>query len=361
MTGLAAISRADALSGVAQSLGLPTSAATVDGSNNALIAQSIRRSVFIAAPCSARIARTLVTTALGPLADDLKEMESRIGDVIDDLVAIGDLLEMRRESADGEELVLRPAPPAFIKRKDQTFILLGVSGDEITPVNDHPVAYRPSGLRTLAPSDPEVCHSALLDLGLIELSDSIWLHAPAAVAADRYLNGWITRLPPAGRPEEIEGLEILDTKTPTTFYKGRWKPLSSNHSGYFLARRPQRYGANLWCVAEVQDGLVQRFIDIHSRDGRIRDCDEAWRVQAAFDSVAGAPQKVAVSSSGARATLSFSSPLPAWTVRRLSLIGERVTPRRALLAFELPSQNMDDEIRWLEDTLWIARDAGGDS
>ncbi len=360
MTSVAVISRGEATRKTAQSLGLPESCATLDGSN-ALIAQAIRRSVFIAAPCSIRTTRAVVTTALCALANDEKALEARITDVIEDLVATGDLLEMRRESPEGADLVLRPAPPAFVKRKDGTFILLGVAGDEITPVHDQPVVFRPSGLRTLASADTETCHRALLDLGLIELSESAWLHGPAAATADSYLNAWIAKLPGTKNPERIDDLDILDTSTPTTFYKGRWKALNNKHAGIFLARRPQRYGANLWCVVEVQAGFVQRLVDVHTKDARIRDCDEAWRIQAAFDAVACAPQKVVVSSSGEKVVLAFDSPLPAWAVRRLSLIGERVSPQRALFGFELPNQNKDDEVRWLEQMLWLARNTGRDA
>ncbi len=352
------ISRADALNKVAQSLGFSTEDARLDASSNALIGQSIRRTVFIAAPCSMRNARNAVTAALGPLASDGDEFEERVASVFEDLLATGDILEMRREGEDSEGVVLRPAPPAFVERKDQTFILLGIAGDEITPVHEQPVAYRASGLRTLATTDPDACRNALLELGLIEFPVSAWLHAPSAISAETYVSGWRAKLLGTRSPQKIEDLEILDTSRPAHYYKGRWKPLTDKDAGVYLARRPQRYGASLWCLVEVQGGLVQNLVDVHSKDARIRDCDEAWRIQAAFDAVASAPQKVKVSSNADKSVLAFGSPLPAWAVRRLSLIGERVSPQRALLGFELPQQNTEEELRWLEEMLWLARDTG---
>lgn len=362
MTPVAVLSRAGALSKTALSLGLPEESATLEGAgaSNALLAQAIRRSVFIAAPCSMRTTRTVVTAALASLTGDAAALEVRVAGVIEDLVATGDLLEMRADGPEGTDMLLRPAPPAFVKRKDGTFILLGVAGDEITPVHDLPVAFRPSGLRTLTADAPETCRRALLDLGLIELPENLWLHAPAATAAESFLNLWTAKLPSTNNPETIEGLEILDTAAPSTFYKGRWKPLNDKHAGIFVARRPQRYGASLWCLVDVRAGVVQRFIDIHSKDARIRDCDEAWRIQAALDAVASAPQRLVVSPAGEKATLSFTSPLPAWAVRRLNLIGERVAPPRALLGFELPIHNKDDEVRWLQQMLWLTSEQGGE-
>jgi hypothetical protein len=355
-----AIHRAEAVTKLAQSLGLPESAARLDASSNALVAQAIRRAVYVSAPCALPDLRTAVAAALAPLSD-LNEWEERVAAVIEDLLATGDVLEMHRESAEGASLVLRPAAPAFVARKDRTFILLGVAGDEITPVHDQPVDYRSSGLRTLTPANPDACHDALLDIGLIELPLSVWLHAPASMTADAFLQGWRAKLPPLRSPERIDGLEILDTATPTTFYKGRWRAVTNKDAGLYLARRPRKYGVNLWSLAEVGGGLVQRFVDVHSKDSRIRDCDEAWRIQAAFDAVASAPQKMKASSRDDKVLLAFRSPLPAWAVRRLSLIGERTSSAGALLGFSLPQQNAEEEMAWLQDMLWFARETGGNA
>lgn len=59
------------------------------------------------------------------------------------------------------------------------------------------------------------------------------------------------------------------------------------------------------------------------------------------------------------AVLSFYSPLPAWAVRRLTMIGEQFKPVGAMLGFRMTIQNVDDELRWLEETLWLARNDGG--
>lgn len=357
MSAVSVVNQKNALLGVARSMGLPDDAATLEHTSNALIAQSLRRSVFIAAPCSARSARSLVVAALAPLIETQEAFDDRVGSVLEDLIAIGDVLEMRRENTDGSELVLRPAPPSFVMRDDGTFILLGVAGDEITPLVNGPVSFRSSGLRTIRPADSSACKLALLDLGLIELTSSMWMHSPATTTADTFLEGWLARLPQAPHPERVE--ELLDTSTPTTFYRGRWRPVRDDDSGVYLARRPQKYGARLWSLVEVKAGLVHRLVDVHSKDARIRDCDEAWRIQAAFDAIAGAPQKVGVIEEEESTILSFFSPLPAWAVRRLTAIGDQFKPIGALLGFRIPNQNTNDELRWLEKTLWLARKDGG--
>lgn len=162
------------------------------------------------------------------------------------------------------------------------------------------------------------------------------------------------------RPEKIDGLEVLGNEPQTSFYRGRWTNLHQKHVGIFVARRPQRFGAKLWCLVDVRDGTVQRFTDIRAKDTRTRDCDEAWRLQAALDASSGAPQRVRVQACGPASLLSFSAPLPAWASRRLAFIGEQVDVPRALISFKVPMENIQDELRWLGENLWLVRsDDGG--
>lgn len=360
MTVAAIIDRTRALDLTARSLGLtvPTDVSVV--LSKALLAQSLRRTLFNAAPCSASTLSALVRTALMFLVDDPEALKEAIEDTIHDLIAMGDILEMRTDSASHSDILLRPAPPSFVARQDGSFIIIGIAGDEITPTHEPPVTHHASGLRSLRTADAKRCRTELLDLGLIELPERLWLHAPAALPAIDLITHWKGRLPVELKPETIEDLEILDTDSPTSFYKGRWTTLNAKHTGIFVARRRQRYGARLWCLAEVKDGMLQRFMDIRARDTRTRDCDEAWRLQAAMDAAAGKPQTVRVWEKGLSAILSFQGPLPAWAARRLSFIGEQVPLPRALLAFEIPKENAENELLWLEEHLWLARnDEGG--
>lgn len=355
MNGVAVIDRAKALAQTARSLGLTPDSASMSSQSRAILAQSLRRASFNAAPCAAQVLRALVFAVQSPLTDDTDSLKAQIESALDDLIAIGDILEMRSDSEARSDLVLRPAPPAFVVRRDGSFIIIGVAGDEITPFSEPPIVHHESGLRSICPADAQTYRSELLGLGLIELPERLWLFAPAAVSAADVVAHWKARLPVDVRPEKIEDLEILDGASTTTFYKGRWSALHPKHAGIFVARRRQRYGAKLWCLVDVKDGLVQRLVDIRARDCRTRDCDEAWRLQAAIDASAGTPQGVRVSSTEAATTLAFSSPLPAWAARRLSFIGNQVASPHALLAFEIPTENAQEELQWLGENLWLAR------
>lgn len=355
MSSVAVMNRSDALRQTALSLGILSAAGDAPALNRILIAQSLRRTVYIAAPCGAQTTRSLALAALAPLCDNPDTLNEQIDDALQDIIAMGDVLEMRSGSVGCSDTVLRPAPPAFVARPDGLFLILGISGDELTPALRMPVLHHASGLRSTRSTDAEQCRSLLLDLGLTELSERVWLHTPATASAAEHAAQWKARLPAELRPEKIENFEVLHGALPASFYKRRWSLLNTKHSGIFIARRPQRYGAKLWCLADVKDGLVQRFVDIHAKDSRTRDCDEAWRLQAAMDAEAGTPQQLGIAVRGTNATLSFSMPLPTWAARRLHFIGEQVSAPRALIAFETPAANIDHEANWLKEKLWLAR------
>jgi hypothetical protein len=360
MKDVTVITVGQALKRTQDSLGLPFESDTVFLSRP-LIAQSLRRASFIAAPCAAHILRSLVFKALFHFTSDLEALSKSIEETLEDLIALGDLLEMRTEIDGRKDTVLRPAPPAFVARRDDTLIILGVAGDEVTPIVQPPIVHQSSGLRTIRPGDAQSCRRKLLDLGLIELPERLWLFQPSRMSANELVAQWMERLPIDAKPEKVEGLEILLPASVTTFYKGRWAPSSSQISGTYVGRRNRKYGAKLWCFVEIRDGLVLRLIDIRARDSRTRDCDEAWCLQAAMDAVAGTPQVVRVLTSSATTTLAFFAPLPAWAARRLSFIGRPVSTPRALLAFEIPNENTQDELRWLGESLWLACMEKGDA
>jgi hypothetical protein len=353
MSSIAIIDRAEALRHAGQSLGLASVSGDGMAIGRTLLAQALRRAVYNTAPCDAQTARSVVQEALSPLTDDLEALKEQIDDTLHDLVAMGDIFEMPADDGKGH-VVLRPAPPAFVARSDGSFIILGVAGDEITPTFESVVLHHTSGLRSTRPRNTEICRSELLDLGLIELAERLWLQAPATCSATEHVAAWMARLPVEIQPEKIDDFEILQPPSQSSFYRGRWSPLHVKHVGVFVARRRQRYGAKLWCLAEVKDGSVLRLTDIHARDARIRDCDEAWRLQSAMDATSGAPQRVSVTSNGQISLLSFSAPLPAWAARRLAFIGEPALAPRSLLAFEISTRSADSELSWLREKLWLA-------
>jgi len=108
----------------------------------------------------------------------------------------------------------------------------------------------------------------------------------------------------------------------------------------------------------MNDGHPERVIDFPIGNVRWRGCDEAWRCQLAIDSLRGSPQRYRIKSSGdAKVAIELFSPLPAWVRRRWNAIGRTVSVSGNLFAYEFSTIELEEELRFARDTLWL-RDMG---
>jgi hypothetical protein len=92
------------------------------------------------------------------------------------------------------------------------------------------------------------------------------------------------------QPGTVTDLQILDPMRPVTYYLGRWN-VPKNQSGTFVARRPQEFGAPIWCFVALKDGVPARLLDLPLEKMRWRGCDSAWHLQMAIDYCRRNPQR----------------------------------------------------------------------
>src|SRR6185437_6444359 len=126
--------------------------------------------------------------------------------------------------------------------------------------------------------------------------------------------------------------------------------------GDFLARRPQAYGADLWCAVRVEEGLPVKLVEFPLHDPVAPARDEAWRFQMAVDAMRGKPQqyRVAPVTGRTESVVSFFSPLPGFAERYLQLVGMALPDApKALLAFRLPNGAIPAVSVLLTDTLLL--------
>jgi hypothetical protein len=358
---IAVLSAAEALSKVRRSVFLPDASEGSTPSDD-LLAHVTRRAVAIMAPCAAHELVRAVGQSFAGMADDAEAFAERIAGIVEDLIVYGDIIEMRESSADSwpgsKGFVLRPAPPSFVKRTDGSIAILGIAGDQITPLtaelNSRAVAH---GVLRIIPATPgEDTEALLLDLGLLRFPERTWLRLPNFEAAANHVASWRQTLAAEPASTGIEGLQILDTARSPTFYKGRWVLPDRTHAGMYVARRPQRYGAPLWCLVELDNGSLRRFKDLSTRGDRLRHFDIALRIQAALDAVAGDPQRFDSSARDAQSgSLRFYSPMPSWCERHLSIVGQKKAAERCLFCFEIPTVRLDSETGFLREALWMAQ------
>jgi hypothetical protein len=323
-----------------------------------LIAQALRRAAHILAPCPRHELERAVRQSLRGL--DLGDDDLRIctEETLETLLVYGEILEMRTAADDlwlTSPFVLRPAPPAFVVRKNGSVIILGVAGDEITPFTSDMnarVAYC-GVLRILSPDGSEDLRALLREMELIELPENTWLRLPPVESAAAYLATWRQKLSITATATAIEGLRILDTVRPSSYYPDRWVDPRVAHSGTYVARRDQRYGAPLWCLVDLKDGVPCRFVDLTSRGDRVRPCDIAWRIQMALDAQAGCPQRFRVRPLGPEYGLDFFSPLPSWAERKLAVAGEKTDRHKSLLSYCVSTTDLEHETQFLRGRLWM--------
>lgn len=352
----------DVLADCRRALHLPAAASTpID---DGLLAGLLRRSAGMRCPCSRTALRASLVESLQGLSQDTKQLAERIEEIIDALIVAGDLLELSDVVTDdpgAKGTWVYAAPPGFVVRPSGSIFLIGVVPDQDT--------FLPEGLasrvthegftRLIAQQPGEDLRAELREQGLQELSEHVWLKCPKAESAQEMLAALeylLASQPPSGA---VGDLQILDFARPVTYYRGRWMT-PKRHSGNFVARRPQEFGAPLWCFVTLQDGVPGRLLDFPLKKTRWRGCDTAWHVQMALDRRFGHPQLYRRRAVDDGVRLDFFSPLPLWAQRRLMIFGRPVPPERCLMSYWLPSGEANVEERFLQDRLWLsaADDAG---
>lgn len=325
------------------------------GSVRTLLKPALRRASYLLAPCSAADLVRFVTEPLTPLGEVREEAEAEL----QDLIAYGDIFEMRRidgDPWDTPSVVLRPAPPAFVMRSRTQAFILGISGDYSSPLPADLAAGLDDGgpVRLLDRPDDEDLAGHLREFGLTELSEQAWLRIPPAVSAAVHVEEWHIRVNTApANASVVADLEIIDSARPSSFYSGRWRAPRNADEGLHVARRPHVFGGKLWCVVELQDGQPVRLLDLHPTNGFLPPCDQAWCLQAALDAVRGAPQQIAVSEDGATTHLGFGGPLPSFAERKLALVATKSRAPQTLFRFSGPTASLQEEIAFLQSALWM--------
>ncbi len=339
------------------SLGLSTSSTTGLTSPEALAAL-LRRVASFACPCPAP---QLVQTVLGSLrglVGDAEALRPSMEDVLDALVSYGDLGEFG-DLSDIEQGIGRGwlglMPPSFVRRSSGAVLLLGIIPDRISPLPDE-LACRVSyveHVRRIEPRPGEDLALQLRSLGLFELTERLWLRSPKVEAAAQHrsrLDAELTKTPGAS---VATGLVLLEGDRNPRYYRGRWVE-ARLQSGCFVARRPQTYGAALWCYVELSAGRLVHLLDLPLRGSLYRGCDEAWRLQAALDALQGTPQRYRCRDlSDGRVALDLFSPVPLWIRRGWEAVGTATPPHHCLFTYAFDRGEVDEVTRALQQALWL--------
>lgn len=357
---IARVSPTDVLAGCRQTLGISDNLDT--GLDAATLAALGRRSAGIHCPCSRATLRASLLECTDGLPADHDSLPDAVDDAIEALIVGGDLLELNDvviDDSDVRQTWVFAAPPSFVVRPSGSVFLLGIVPDQD--------AFLPSTLtgriltrgytRVLEPQPGEDLPRQLRELGLQQLSDHAWLKSPRTEDPADMLSRHrrlLTSQPPI---TEVRDIQILDSARPVTYYRGRWSN-PTDQEGTFIARRPQEFGAPIWCLVELRESEPVRVLDLPLARTRWRGCDTAWHLQAAIDHCRGAPQRYRRRTDGDGVRFDFFSPLPQWSERRLMNLGKSVPRDACLFSYVVPANEADTEETFLKRNLWLSRDDG---
>ena len=324
------------------------------------LAAALRRVASFNCPATHNtLIRTVRDAFRGLPGFDDDAIRNQLDIVLDALIGVGDLQELPSANSDDPKRMIYLGSPACVRRESGTYLFIGVrpDGEPFTTGALTDLIEYEGHLRLVRPT-PDVD-------GLVAESDITpramdqWLGDPGPRSAPEVIARYAGRLGAAGPSGDIEGAKIIDSATRVTFYRGRWREPKAGDSGMYVARRPQAYGADLWCVAQLDDGHFSRLVDLPLFGSLFPAADEAWVVQAALDAERGNSQRLRVSptSGGEHRRFDFFSPLPSWAQRRLDLFGTPVLAGRgALFSYSLPTSEVDEELTFFSNRLWMSID-----
>lgn len=354
---IARIAPNEVIAGCRHTLGLPESQQT--SLDDVLLAALLRRSAGIHCPCSRATLRASLLECLQHLPVNGDSLADRLDAAIEGLIVGGDLLELNDVVTDDSTVRgtwVFAAPPSFVVRPSGGIFLFGIVPDQDAFL-PHSLASRityEGFTRTIAPQSDEDLAAEFREQGLQQLSESAWLKSPKAEPAADVLHRFERRLAVQPAAGTVSDLEILDPARPVTYYRGRWT-VPKKQSGTFVARRPQEFGAPIWCFAALEDGVPVRLLDLPPERTRWRGCDTAWHLQMAIDYCLHNPQRYRRWVENEGISFDFFSPLPQWSQRRLMIFGRAVPRENSLLSYCLPPTEAQTEERFLQEQLWLLR------
>jgi hypothetical protein len=321
------------------------------------LAASIRRAASFSCPTTPGVLLRAVSDVLVGLPGFDDEKRNQTMELIESLLAYGDLLEL--PDPEGRQRRLYLGPPAYVPRRgSSSCLLIGIRPEGAPLVSDElagEIEYN-GHARILRLTEDESLSELLDEEGLAPLAAEQWLQTPRAATPHELVAFYTDKLHTQGLAGDVE-LRIIDPDASVTYYRGRWRTPRGSDSGYFVARRPQAYGADLWCFAELAGGAVARLVDLPQQKPLAPAADEAWRLQAAIDALAASPQRVRVAQTDEASAriLDFFSPVPSWIQRRLDVIGVLGRGGRgALFSYELPESEVEEEVDFLQEQMWLS-------
>ena len=320
-----------------------------------LLAALARQTAAFRCPCSLNTLAKSLLALVRPLESD-EDLNIRVHECLEELLAYGDLAEIRDQD-DTRDLVTLTVPAA-VKISSHRILLVGAASRRAES-SILPGAYRVElngCARTITVANSDTAMSELLAAGFSLLTFDEWCHPPRLATAEEHIAKYNRKMASQDSIGSLGELELLIPESDVRYYRGRWKTAKSQ-TGMFVARRARRFGAPMWCVVKLQEGIPVGLVSFSTTAG-LRGCDEAWHLQQAIDRARSSPQRFRVrfSEDGKNGFLDCYSPIPEWANRRWNALGYRMSVKGCLFSYRFDSAILAEEIKFAEARMWMTND-----
>lgn len=331
--------------------------ASADGNiDEVFLSALVRRAASMFCPCSPSTLANEISESLYGLSEDTEDISEKIEEAITKAVIAGDLLELSQTSSHDPKLKstwVFAASPSFVALESGAVYISGVAGENASSLPDALTSriIFDRHFRRIQTKPDEDLITMLRDYGLIHLSPQVWLRGPKEESAEEHWQRLGFQLNAQSASGEIADLQIIDPHSDPIYYRGRWTQ-AKKHTGVFVARRPQAYGAPLWGLVKLSNGAAEKFLDF-PLNAKFRGADCAWQAQMAADAVNGTKQRYRIVGVGAEARIDFFSPIPLWAERRLAIVGRTAPKDRCLFSYLIPRSDIQTEESFIQSRLWL--------
>ena len=330
-------------------------ASSLDLSSVEGIAGVIRKVAGFICPCTNIALRHAVESLIGPFIENFDK--DILSNIVNSLISYGDLLELTSIDSGIRKKQIYCGPPAFVRLSTESVLLTGIVPDHFTPLPERLESRvictnHVRRLTNLKESDISMLH----DIGLMEFPQKYWMRHPELVSPEEYLSGINGLLDKQDLAEDIENIVFLygGSESKKLKYKKRWKK-STPDNGRYVARRPRKYGNDMWSYVEVKERQVTKVLNLPVTGKGIRGCDEGWRIQLALDCLNNNANEVTIREAfDSGAIFDFIIPVPMWALRRWDALGEPIPTRDSLFSYRFTlEEDCEREAQFCSKDLWM--------
>jgi len=317
-----------------------------------IISELIRKIAFYNSPLQKRKIIEMIFSLMQKENMISDSSINSIKEITENMLNSGEIIEIRKENEYSlDRLMVYISPKRYIKLENGFILILGydenINNIKLPIIRNKHLRYTDDSFET---------QEILLTNGFTEIKAQDWLnYKDDSISPLNYMNEINEIL---NRIEKkttiIENILVFDHSSLENFYPKRWTENINRLQGRYVARRPLKYGSYIWCLAEIEKGAINKFVDLPIIDRKWSGYDEGRRIILANDYINNRPAKCKISYNiNGNIRIDFYQPIPSWGIRRLEISGEITKSEGALFTYIVTQKQIKDVEFFIKNKLWF--------